>query len=62
MYVGPHVQIQRGEEEHTSPFLENHVAIGFFRNTGTDTPQEANGPNGFKCCLREVCASFCEIC
>ena len=33
---------------------ESQVVIGFVRNTGTDPPQEAIGPIGSNCFLREV--------
>ena len=35
------------------PPLKSQVAIGLFRNSGTDTPREAIGPIGSTCSSRE---------
>ena len=39
--------------------LENHVAIGFLKNTGTDPPQEAIGPLRSNCIMREGSMALC---
>ena len=50
-----------GEELRTPTPLENHVSIGFLRNTGTDPPPEAIGPIRSICFSREVRTALCEI-
>ena len=39
---------------------ENHEAICFLRNTGTDPSREAIGPIGSNCFSREVLTALCE--
>ena len=44
-----------GEWELLTPTGKSQVAIGFFRNIGTDLNREAIGPHRSNCFLREVC-------
>ena len=43
------------------PFVKSQVAVGFLRNKGTDHPQEAIGPLGSNCFLKEVRTILYEI-
>ena len=54
-----HERINRGRGQGSEPHWKTHMAIGFLRNSGTDTPNEAIGSN---CFLREVCIALCQIC
>ena len=45
----------------SDPTGKSEADICFLRNIGTDPPQEAIGPIGSNCFLREVCTAQCEI-
>ena len=51
-----------GDRGSGRPF-ENHMAIGFLRNTGTDPYREVIRPlGGSNCFSSEVLRALCEIC
>ena len=50
----------RGRQGSERP-LENHVAICFLKNTGTDPPREAIGHLWSNCFSMEVSMALCEI-
>ena len=55
-----HGRIQRGGQG-VQNTLENHVAMDFFRNTGTDPLEKQLDPFGPNCFSREVHTALCEI-